>query len=159
MGWSKEKKQIHVKLKLNLILLWRHIMLLLLFMSSPCGLGESQSFFLILSPSDVYEIKRPDFVHENLWTRVFKWMAQDLCFTGSIFHEVTTGNILWSRKEKNLLLKKGTFLLSRMKRPVQEVFICANTDFLLDKVSVKNELNTEIHSSSLGGKKDREDTE
>lgn len=75
-----------------------------------------------------------------------------------IFHEVTTENILWSRKEKNLLLKKGTFLLNRMKRPVQEVFICANTDSLLDKVSLKNEL-TEMHSSSLGGKRDREDTE
>lgn len=53
-------------------------------------------------------------------------MAQDLCFTGSIFHEITMETILWSRKEKNLPLKKGTFLPNTMKRPVQEVFICAN---------------------------------
>lgn len=53
-------------------------------------------------------------------------MVQYLCFMSSVFHEVATENILWSKKEKNLPLKKASFLPNTMKRPLQEVFICAN---------------------------------
>lgn len=43
-----------------------------------------------------------------------------------------------------------------MKRPVQEVVICANTSLLLDKVSVKNEL-TDVHPVLRG--RESQDTE
>lgn len=62
----------------------------------------------------------------SLWTKGSELMAQDLCFIGSVFHDVTTENILWSKKEKNLPLETGSFLPNTMKGSVQEVFICAN---------------------------------
>lgn len=52
-------------------------------------------------------------------------MAQDLCFMGSVFDEVTTENALFQGKRR-IAIKKRQFPGNTMKRPVQEVFICAN---------------------------------
>ena len=77
-----------------------------------------------LSPSDIYR-RRYDLGHQNLSTRGSEWMAQDLCFMGSVFDEVTTENALFQGKRR-IAIKERQFPGNTMKRPVQEVFICAN---------------------------------
>ena len=56
MNLFTDKDQIHVELKLKLILLWSHAMLLLSFMSSPCELSKRQDSFLMFVSHSVSSV-------------------------------------------------------------------------------------------------------
>lgn len=95
-------------------------------------------------------------VIRSLWIRSSVWIVQDLCFIGSIVHEVTTKKIFGEGK-KNLPLKKVSFLPNIMKRSVQEVFICANI-WPPSWEDVSEKWTHWDASQFPWGKKDREDT-
>lgn len=97
--------------------------------------GRVSSWYL--SPCDVCEIRRSDFGHQKslnkrFWMNVSGFVLYRSCIPWNKYRKYSL-----IKKREEFSIKKGLFLLNTMKRSVQEVFICANTVLLLDKVSVK----------------------